>query len=70
VLAAALLALVAGNLSAQVTFREFVPLNVGRGLEEIGGNMNSVSISRESKTAVGSALPQPPEWSRSRAPTA
>jgi len=42
VLAAALLALVAGNLSAQVTFREFVPLNVGRGLEEIGGNMNSV----------------------------
>ena len=86
VLGAALLALVAGNLPAQVTFRGFGVTDayiqgmsadgsviVGTfifgdkvrnafrwtsagGLEDIGGNMNNVAISRDGKTIVGSAL--------------
>jgi len=86
VLAAALLALVAGNLPAQVTFRGFGvndayvhgmsadgSIMVGTfitgdkkdtafrwtsagGIEEIGGNMDAVLISRDGKTIAGSAL--------------
>jgi len=84
--AAALLALVGGNLPAQVTFRGFGTTNayiqdmsadgsvvVGTfllgtksqtafrwtaagGLQEIGGYMDTVAISRDGKTIVGSAL--------------